>query len=471
MVTRGLLPTPTDFPPLLPLAHTSQPESLPPPSKTNSSDPNPQSSTSLPLSTLTPQLPNSSPNSIAPPNLPRSLSRGRSKGPSGRVRSKGPSSSRGPPSNPPPRRRESKGKRIARPGPPAPPAPPSSRIERWTDLFPNGPSSSSHPLKFFDPILEDQDPLAVIDDEDCAEALDYWSNCVVGYIIGTVPVYTPFLQFLKRLWKLKGEIKLLLRGNGFFLIKFFLPEDMQMVLEGGPWTMANRPFIMRKWTPDSQMEQARLSSIPVWVRIPYLPLHLWSSNAISKITSLIGTPLFMDTPTRMRTRISYARVCVEVQAGTNLPDFVCVRSNGELIQLPVLYDWKPQACSACSTFGHDNAMCGKFSHPSGAPSAVATRLTSQTTTSSLKPLSSPPTVNPSESLPPTTSHPLAPFSTTLDNPSVSPLPSNPTATRLTTKVSSQPTTSQPDTSASIPQNLGPQPPKSPSQQQTQASLS
>ncbi|KAK1266027.1 hypothetical protein QJS04_geneDACA002565 [Acorus gramineus] len=86
----------------------------------------------------------------------------------------------------------------------------------------------------------------------------------------------------------------------------------------------------------------------------------WANSVVGYIeASLIGIPLFLDTATRMRSRISYARVCVEVEAGVTLPDWVCVRCNGEKEQLQVLYDWKLNACSLCSTFGHDDAMCGK----------------------------------------------------------------------------------------------------------------
>ncbi|KAK1261263.1 hypothetical protein QJS04_geneDACA018017 [Acorus gramineus] len=140
-------------------------------------------------------------------------------------------------------------------------------------------------------------------------------------------MHIPFLQFLQRLWKLKGEFKLLLQGNGFFLVQFNLAEEMTKVLEGGPWTMANRPFIIQKWSPEIRLEQAKLTTIPIWVKFPNLPLHLWTPSALGRVASLIGTPPFLDTATRMHTRISYARICVEIQAGDPLPDWVCVRSN------------------------------------------------------------------------------------------------------------------------------------------------
>ncbi|KAK1327168.1 40S ribosomal protein S29 [Acorus calamus] len=215
---------------------------------------------------------------------------------------------------------------------PLPPPPVSENALCWDQLFPGSTPSSQKlfSLPYFSPSLKNEEMVVDIEDKDCELATEHWANSLVGYIIGTKPVYTPFLQFLHRLWKPKGDFKLLLKGNGFFLVKFFLKEDMQSVLEGGPWTMNNRPFILRQWSPEVKMEQPRLTSIPVWVRLPTLPLHFWTPTAMGKIVSAIGTPLCMDTATRMFTRISYARVYVEIEAGETLPDSICVRHNGEL---------------------------------------------------------------------------------------------------------------------------------------------
>ncbi|KAK1261718.1 hypothetical protein QJS04_geneDACA011583 [Acorus gramineus] len=46
--------------------------------------------------------------------------------------------------------------------------------------------------------------------------------------------------------------------------------------------------------------------------------------------------------------------------GQALPDSIVVNSPiGGRQEFRVVYDWKPQACSHCNTFGHDDAMCYK----------------------------------------------------------------------------------------------------------------
>ncbi|KAK1261476.1 hypothetical protein QJS04_geneDACA018742 [Acorus gramineus] len=185
-----------------------------------------------------------------------------------------------------------------------------------------------------------------------------WENAVVGHIVGKILIFTPFLQFLQRLWNPKGEMKLHLHGNGFFTVKFSNVEDLNVALEGGPWTMGYRPFILRKWTPTVRMEQELLSSITIWIRLPNLPLHLWEVDRLGRIGSMIRVPLYANSATLRCSRASFARICVEVQASKGLPDSVLVDvSPSHQKSFKVDYDWKHTVCKFCQTFGHDEACC------------------------------------------------------------------------------------------------------------------
>lgn len=53
-----------------------------------------------------------------------------------------------------------------------------------------------------------------------------------------------------------------------------------------------------------------------------------------------------------RTRIDFARVCVEVDASTELMKEVEIRDlEGHIFSILVEYDWEPDLCSSCKYFG------------------------------------------------------------------------------------------------------------------------
>ncbi|KAK1259845.1 hypothetical protein QJS04_geneDACA021421 [Acorus gramineus] len=197
----------------------------------------------------------------------------------------------------------------------APPALVAQTTRSWSDLF-HGTSEDvrASSLTYTEPSMVDGVPVVEIDESDYESALDRWNLAVVGYVIGKTPIYTPFLQFFIKLWKPKGELKLFLKGNGFFIVKFFLEEDLRKVLEGGMWSMDNRPFIIQRWTPSVRMEQERLTSLPIWIKFPHLPVHLWTKECLGKLASVVGTTLYLDTATQRGISISFARICVEIEA-------------------------------------------------------------------------------------------------------------------------------------------------------------
>ena len=61
-----------------------------------------------------------------------------------------------------------------------------------------------------------------------------------------------------------------------------------------------------------------LARVPVWVRLYNVPLEYWTIKGLSCVASAIGVPLHTDHTTLLRKRLSYARVCVEIDASKTL---------------------------------------------------------------------------------------------------------------------------------------------------------
>ena len=81
------------------------------------------------------------------------------------------------------------------------------------------------------------------------------------------------------------------------------------------------------------------------MRFPKLNFVSDHIQALCKLASAIGNPLFMDQATTKGTRMAYARVCVEVDVDSQFPQVLCMGYKDKVILQPVGYEMRP-----CSMF-------------------------------------------------------------------------------------------------------------------------
>ncbi|KAL0284478.1 UNVERIFIED_CONTAM: hypothetical protein Sangu_2826800 [Sesamum angustifolium] len=111
-----------------------------------------------------------------------------------------------------------------------------------------------------------------------------------------------------------------------------------------------------KWTPTFTPEQES-SIVPVWVCFPELPAHLFHKDALFAVASMIGTPLQIDDFTFNHSRLSKARVGIEINLTKPLVEEFDLKINGITIRQKVEYEQVPKYCNLCKHVGHDNLEC------------------------------------------------------------------------------------------------------------------
>ncbi|XP_026398606.1 uncharacterized protein LOC113294425 [Papaver somniferum] len=121
--------------------------------------------------------------------------------------------------------------------------------------------------------------------------------------------------------------------------------------------IAGQPFVARPWTLLVEQELAELKTVPIWINMRNVPLHLWNVKGLGKLASFIGVPLMLDKQTATRSRMNYAMVFVEVTVDSDLPSHIDALVGNTKIKVPVEYTWKPQKCSHCVVFGHTQNKC------------------------------------------------------------------------------------------------------------------
>ncbi|KAG6482722.1 hypothetical protein ZIOFF_059360 [Zingiber officinale] len=131
-------------------------------------------------------------------------------------------------------------------------------------------------------------------------------------------------------------------------------EDFDMIR--GVWFIGGVPLRIFKWTPYFSYT-AESSVVPVWIRFPDLPIHMFSKVTLFSAASIIGKPIKIDEATADCSRLSVARVCVEIDLlKPKIEDFWIGIGEEKRLQR-VEFEKHPSFCVQCLHLGHSVEEC------------------------------------------------------------------------------------------------------------------
>ncbi|KAE8726370.1 Kinesin-13A [Hibiscus syriacus] len=208
----------------------------------------------------------------------------------------------------------------------------------WRKLF---SCSAGNQLRYFPPNLCDGTPTVHPPSEVFEDGIAEWRLSLVGHFLGPSPKFSALQQIVQNLWK-----KTL---TGCF----------------------GADKLRRIWEPNMSKLDFDLSKIPLWVHLYNVPLELFSNEGLSYIASAIGFPLSMDSVTASKSRLKFAKVCIEIGANDTIPRYIdVILNNGQTTKIVVEVPWIPPCCKNCNVFGHSTKGCNQIPSSSQAASLV-----------------------------------------------------------------------------------------------------
>ena len=233
----------------------------------------------------------------------------------------------------------------------------SNPVKSWKNLF-SMPSKSNGQLLYSKPHRTDGKIMIKPPEEAVMEGIDMWKGCLVGQFPDKRLPFPVVRSLVNKLWGKKEMPDISTTDNGLYFFRFRDLDARDWVMESGPWHLAGRPFILRAWRPGMDMLNIQLSSIPIWVKFYNIPLEYWTTTSLGYIASVVGNPLHLDTLTENQTKLSFARICIEVGIDCQFPKSVLLDlGNGDYSTIRIEYPWIPHCCSNCKSFGHNLAQC------------------------------------------------------------------------------------------------------------------
>jgi len=135
---------------------------------------------------------------------------------------------------------------------------------------------------------------------------------------GLWPRTTDLYQWIHSTWTKKSKIYLC--SKGFFIVVFDSNEDYQKALMGGPWFWGAAGLFFTPWFPDFDPSTTVITKLPIWVRLPNLPAHLWHASIFIAIGDTLGRYLATDTSRKENGLYTYGRLCAEIDISKGLLD-------------------------------------------------------------------------------------------------------------------------------------------------------
>ncbi|KAL7176506.1 hypothetical protein ACSBR2_029938 [Camellia fascicularis] len=232
----------------------------------------------------------------------------------------------------------------------------ASLPKTWAEVV-NMPSRSPVKLRYIPPPPFENPNVVELPPRN--EDLGKWESRLVGYFLDRKLPYNYVKNSVSNQWKNMGLNEVSVNGEGFMFFFFDNTDSCDSVLEGGPWYVGNQLLLLKRWKRMMKLTKDSVSQIPIWVKLFNVPMEYWDFEGLNRIASFIGTPLFMDHLTSSGTRISFAKVCVEVSVESVIPESFFVKCGDEAVEIRVEYQGIPAKYENCKVFGHNTKNCIK----------------------------------------------------------------------------------------------------------------
>ena len=133
-------------------------------------------------------------------------------------------------------------------------------------------------------------------------------------------------------------------------------EDLRQILNKS-WAIEHSPVLLKPWHPLFDASRERVDKIPIWVRLPALPLHFWGPVHFRRIGDILGTYLDADFSYLETHEKKMARIMVNINIREGLAETINLDWGPTVISQILDYENIPFRCRRCHKYGHPASDC------------------------------------------------------------------------------------------------------------------
>lgn len=124
-------------------------------------------------------------------------------------------------------------------------------------------SEGKHSVEIPDEVLENVTPL--------------WEDFLIGKFLDTAPHVAKVHVILNKIWRQGAELgKIDVYEVNSTTLRFKVSDPLlrARILKRGMWNIAEVPMVVSKWSPVTEKDQPEEKSIPMWVFLKKVPMHM-----------------------------------------------------------------------------------------------------------------------------------------------------------------------------------------------------
>lgn len=194
--------------------------------------------------------------------------------------------------------------------------------------------------------------------DDVKETAKRGGLCLVGKLLMARVVSGEILRTtLLRAWRLTESANFTTLNDNLFLIEFDLIDDLEHVLEGGPWLFDNFLVALQTFDGSIPPDKIEFSKTALWVQIHGLPLVCMNKDVCHKIGNSLGTVRGIDVGEDGIGWGRYIRVRVEIDLGRPLARGRLLNLMGSEYWVSFRYEKLPKFCFSCGIINHGERGC------------------------------------------------------------------------------------------------------------------
>uniref|UniRef100_A0A803PIN7 Reverse transcriptase domain-containing protein n=1 Tax=Cannabis sativa TaxID=3483 RepID=A0A803PIN7_CANSA len=186
--------------------------------------------------------------------------------------------------------------------------------------------------------------------------------CLVGKLLtGRVSDFNVFQNMMAFLWQPGMGMYVKELNPNLFLFQFYHEIDIQLVIDGSPWTYDRKPFIFTRLKEGDNPRLVEINHLDMWVQLHNLQPGNMTLSVMTALGNFIGTFIESDPNNFVGVWRDFLRVRVRINVIKPIKRRMKVSTdNASWYWANFKYEKLPTFCFICGIIGHSERFCPRL---------------------------------------------------------------------------------------------------------------